>query len=76
MKIWKIVLGFFGLVGGLFALQSSKKKEVKTVSKKQVGNLKRKLTNSKKKTKKMQEAYDNDDVESAEDFLSKFSKGK
>ena len=41
-----------------------------------VGNLKRKLTNSKKKTQKMQEAYDNDEVESAEDFLRNFAKNK
>ena len=32
------------------------------------------LTNSKKKTQKMQEAYDNDEVESAEDFLRYFAK--
>ena len=31
---------------------------------------------SKKKTEKMQEAYDNDEVESAEDFLRKFAKSK
>ena len=36
--------------------------------------MKRKLTMSKKKTKKMQETYDNDEVESAEDFLRKFGK--
>jgi len=103
MKIWKLILGFFGLVGGLFAVNAVKRKEVKeqkkvikenkkeekkvekqikeleekkTVSKKEVGNLKRKLTNSKKKTQKMQEAYDNDEVESAEDFLRKFAKNK
>ena len=38
--------------------------------------MKRKLTMSKKKTKKMQEVYDNDEVESAEDFLRKFAKNK
>ena len=103
MKIWKIVLGIFGLVGGLFAAKQVKSKEVqklkkvidetkkeekkvekqikkleetKTSSKKEVGNLKRKLTNSKKKTQKMQEVYDNDEVESAEDFLRKFAKSK
>ena len=48
----------------------------KTSSKREVGNLKRKLTISKKKTEKMQEAYDNDEVESAEDFLRKFAKSK
>ena len=101
MKIWKLILGFFGVVGGLFAAKSVKSKEVeklkevikenkkeekkvekeiksleenKKVSKRAIGNLKRKLTNSKKKTQKMQEAYDNDEVESAEDFLRKFAK--
>jgi len=101
MKVWKLVIGFFGIIGGLFAAKAVKSKEVeqlkkvikenkkeerkveveikkleeaKTASKKEVGNLKRKLTNSKKKTEKMQEAYDNDEVESAEDFLRKFAK--
>ena len=103
MKIWKLILGFLGLVGGLFAAGAAKNKKVqelkkvikenkkeekkvekqikeleaaKTASKKEVGNLKRKLTISKKKTEKMQEAYDNDEVESAEDFLRKFAKSK
>jgi len=101
MKIWKIILGFFGVVGALFAAKSVKSKEVeqlkevikenkkeekkvekeikvleesKVSSKKEIGNLKRKLTNTKKKTQKMEEAYDNDEVESAEDFLKKFAK--
>ena len=74
MKVWKLVIGFFGIIGGLFAAKAVKSKEVETASKKEVGNLKRKLTNSKKKTEKMQEAYDNDEVESAEDFLRKFAK--
>ena len=103
MKVWKVILAFFGIIGGLFAAKQVKSKEVqklkkvidenkkeekkvekqikeleeaKTASKKEVGNLKRKLTNSKKKTQKMQEAYDNDEVESAEDFLRKFAKSK
>ena len=103
MKLWKIILGFLGLVGGLFAAGAAKNKKVqelkkvikenkkeekkvekqikeleeaKTASKKEVGSLKRKLTISKKKTEKMQEAYDNDEVESAEDFLRKFAKSK
>ena len=50
--------------------------EAKSSSKKEVSNLKRKLTLSKKKTEKMQEVYDNDEVESAEDFLRKFAKSK
>ena len=103
MKLWKIILGFLGLVGGLFAAGAAKNKKVqelkkvikenkkeekkvekqikeleeaKSASKKEVGNLKRKLTISKKKTEKMQEAYDNDEVESAEEFLRKFAKSK
>ena len=50
--------------------------EAKTASKKEVGNLKRKLTNTKKKTEQMEEAYENDEVESAEEFLRKFAKNK
>ena len=103
MKMWKIILGIFGLLGGLFAVNSKKSKEVqrlkkvidnnkkeekkvakeieklekdKKVTKREVGKLKRKLTISKKKTQKMQEAYDNDEVESAEDFLKNFTKNK
>ena len=48
----------------------------KKSSKREIGNMKRKLTNSKKKTHKIQEAYDNDEVESAEEFLRKFAKSK
>jgi|TARA_B100001094_G_scaffold263519_1_gene265148 uncharacterized protein HemX len=54
-------------------------KELETAkksSKKEIGNIKRKLTISKKKTQKMQDAYDNDEVESAEDFLRNFAKSK
>ena len=29
MKIWKLILGFFGLLGGLFAANAVKSKEVK-----------------------------------------------
>ncbi len=50
--------------------------EAKTASKKEVGNLKRKLTKTKKKTEQMEEAYENDEVESAEEFLRKFAKNK
>ena len=103
MKVWKLILGFFGLVGGLFAVNATKSKKVKELkkvikenkkeekkvekqikeletakkaSKREIGNMKRKLTISKKKTQKMQEAYDNDEVESAEDFLRNFAKNK
>ena len=33
MKIWKLILGFFGLVGGLFAANAVKSKEVKELGK-------------------------------------------
>ena len=103
MKIWKLILGFFGLVGGLFAAGAVKSKEVKelgkaikenkkkekeiekgieklqenkTENKKEITNMKRKLTIHKKEVKKMETAYESDDVESAEEFLRKFSKSK
>ena len=82
MKIWKLILGFFGLVGGLFAAGAVKSKEIKvlqenkTKNKKEITNLKRKLTRSKNEVKKMETAYESDDVESAEEFLRKFSKSK
>ena len=34
MKIWKLILGFFGLIGGLFAANAVKSKEVKELGKK------------------------------------------
>ena len=103
MKIWKLILGFFGIVGGLFAANAVKSKEVKelgkaikenkkkekevekeikvlqenkTENKKEITNLKRKLTRTKNEVKKMETAYESDDVESAEEFLRKFSKSK
>ena len=103
MKLWKIILGFFGVVGGLFAANAVKSKEVKelegvikenkkkekevekeikvlqenkTENKKEITNLKRKLTRTKNEVKKMETAYESDDVESAEEFLRKFSKSK
>ena len=48
----------------------------KKASKREIGNMKRKLTMSKKKTKKMEEVYENDEIESAEEFLRKFAKSK
>ena len=33
MKIWKLILGFFGLIGGLFAAGAVKSKEVKELKK-------------------------------------------
>ena len=103
MKIWKMLIGLAGLVGGLFAMQASKKKEVKELekvikenktkekevekeikvleedkikNKKKITNAKRKLTRTKNEVKKMEKAYEEDDVESAEDFLKKFAKNK
>ena len=103
MKIWKLILGFFGLIGGHIAANAVKSKEVKklgkaikenkkkekelekeikvlqenkTENKKEITNLKRKLTRSKNEVKKMETAYESDDVESAEEFLRKFSKSK
>ena len=48
--------------------------ENKTENKKEITNLKRKLTRSKNQVKKMEKAYEEDDIESAEDFLKKFKK--
>ena len=39
MKIWKLILGFFGLVGGLFAAGAVKSKEVKEVPKRESRSL-------------------------------------
>ena len=33
MKIWKLILGFLGLVGGLFAANATKSKKVKELKK-------------------------------------------
>jgi predicted nucleic acid-binding Zn-ribbon protein len=46
----------------------------KTVSKKEVATLKRKLTKTKKEVAKMEKAYEEDDIESAADFLKKYKK--
>tara|TARA_Y100000310_G_scaffold142976_1_gene142407 strand:- start:231 stop:545 length:315 start_codon:yes stop_codon:yes gene_type:complete len=46
----------------------------KTVSKKKVKTLKRKLANTKKTVAAMEKAYEEDDIESAADFLKKFKK--
>ena len=46
MKIWKLVLGFLGLVGGLFAVNASKSKEVK--------KLKKVIDENKKEEKKVE----------------------
>ena len=46
MKIWKLVLGFLGLVGGLFAANASKSKDVK--------KLKKVIDENKKEEKKVE----------------------
>ena len=103
MKIWKIIVGFFAMVAGLFAAGAAKSKEVKELegvikehkkktkevakevkklqihknkNKKEITNAKRKLTRTQNEIKKMETAYENDDVEDAADFLRKFSKSK
>ena len=103
MKIWKIIVGFFAMVAGLFAAGAAKSKEVKelegvikenkkkekevekeikvleenkTENKKEITNAKRKLTRTQNEIKKMEIAYENDEVEDAADFLRKFSKSK
>ena len=64
MKIWKLILGFFGIVGGLFAVNASKSKKVK--------ELKNVIKENKKEEKKVEKQI----KESAEDFLRKFAKSK
>ena len=46
----------------------------KTASKKEVKVLKRKLADTKKTVAEMEKAYDEDDVESASDFLKRYKK--
>ena len=46
----------------------------KQVNKKEVGNLKRKVTNTKKQILKAEEAVKTDDVDEAVKYLKKFSK--
>ena len=53
-----------------------KLQEHKNRNKKEITNLKRKLTKTKNEVKKMETAYENDEVEDAADFLRKFSKSK
>ena len=103
MKIWKIILGFFAMVGAFFAAGAAKSKEVKELegvikenkkkekevekeikvlqehknkNKKEITNAKRKLTRTQNEIKKMETAYENDDVEDAAEFLRKFSESK
>ena len=60
-------------------IKENKKKEKvleenKQSSKKEIGNLKRKLTNTKKNTQKMEKAFTEDNADEAIDFLKKFAK--
>jgi len=48
----------------------------KNKNKKEITNAKRKLTRTQNEIKKMETAYENDDVSDAADFLRKFSKSK
>jgi len=48
----------------------------KNKNKKEITNAKRKLTRTQNEIKKMETAYENDEVEDAADFLRKFSKSK
>ena len=48
--------------------------ESKQSSKREIGNLKRKLTNTKKNTQKMEKAFTDDNADEAVDFLRKFAR--
>ena len=48
----------------------------KNKNKKEITNAKRKLTRTQNEIKKMETAYESDEVEDAADFLRKFSKSK
>ena len=71
---------------GVIKEQKKKTKEVskeieklqvhKNKNKKQISNAKRKLTRTQNEIKKMETAYENDEVSDAADFLRKFSKSK
>ena len=55
MKIWKIILGFLGLVGGLFAVNATKSKKVKEL-KKVIKENKKEEKKVEKKIKELEEA--------------------
>ena len=48
----------------------------KNKNKKEITNAKRKLTRTKNEVKKMETAFENDDVEDAAEFFRKFSESK
>ena len=82
----KLIVGIVGLFGLSTILSARKSKEVakeveklqvnKTKNKKQITNLKRKLTRTKNEVKKMEVTFEKEDVEDAAAFLRKFSKSK
>lgn len=51
-------------------------RKIPRANKKTIANAKRKLTRTKNEVKKMETAYNNEDVNNAEKFLRKFSKSK
>ncbi len=55
MKLWKIVLGIFGLVGGLFAAKQVKSKEVQKL-KKVIDENKKEEKKVEKQIKELEEA--------------------
>ena len=78
----KLIVSILGLFGLSTILSANKSKEVKKLqvhknkNKKQITNAKRKLTRTQNEIKKMETAYENDEVSDAADFLRKFSKSK
>ena len=58
------------------AKEVKKLQEHKNKNKKEITNAKRKLTRTQNEIKKMETAYENDDVDDAAEFLRKFSKSK
>ena len=82
----KLIVGILGLFGLSTILSAKKSKEVakqveklqenKTKNKKEITNLKRKLTRTKNEVKKMEVTFEKDDVDDAAAFLRKFSKSK
>jgi hypothetical protein len=60
------------IIKGSFSINDKNKNK----NKKQNTNAKRKLTRTQNEIKKMETAYENDEVSDAADFLRKFSKSK
>mgnify|MGYP003959891773 CR=1 FL=1 len=62
------------LIKEYYGIEDEVVEKKKKVNKKEVGNLKRKVTNTKKQIKKAKEASDVQDVDEALKYLKKFSK--